>query len=55
MWQTTTMKSGMVRDIQRDFQIIEESLGEHFDPLLGRVFMKCRPELENIYDNYSYE
>lgn len=37
------------------FQIIEESLGEHFDPMLGRVFMKCRPELENIYDNYSYE
>lgn len=34
------------------FQIIEESLGQHFDPELGRIFLGCRPELEAIYDNY---
>lgn len=31
------------------FRIIEESLGQHFDPDLGRVFMECRPELEAFY------
>lgn len=34
------------------FDIIEGSLGSHFDPELGRVFMTCRPELENLYDNF---
>lgn len=32
------------------FDIIEKSLGEHFDPVLGREFLKCRPMLENYYD-----
>ncbi len=32
------------------FHIIEESLGQHFDPDLGKVFMECRPELEAFYD-----
>ncbi|MGN1102721.1 MAG: HD-GYP domain-containing protein, partial [Huintestinicola sp.] len=32
------------------FGIIEESLGEHFDPVLGKEFLKCRPMLENYYD-----
>lgn len=32
------------------FQIIKESLGQHFDPELGKVFMDCRPWLEEIYD-----
>lgn len=31
------------------FLIIEESIGSHFDPELGRIFMKCRPELEDLY------
>lgn len=31
------------------FSIIEESLGEHFDPALGKVFLACRPELEALY------
>ncbi len=35
------------------FSIIEESLGQHFDPELGRVFMECRPELEAFYDEYK--
>ena len=32
------------------FEIIEESLGDHFDPELGKVFLECRPELEQIYN-----
>ena len=32
------------------FQIIEESLGSHFDPELGKTFLKCRKELEAYYD-----
>lgn len=35
----------------RAFDIIESSLGSHFDPELGRVFMTCRPELEKLYNN----
>jgi len=31
------------------FQIIEESLGSHFDPKLGSHFLHCRPELEQLY------
>lgn len=34
------------------FSIIEEDLGEHFDPELGKVFLECREELERIYDEY---
>lgn len=33
------------------FSIIEESLGSHFDPELGNVFLKCRPQLEAFYDS----
>lgn len=32
------------------FQIIEESLGQQFDPELGKVFMECRAELEAFYN-----
>jgi len=32
------------------FQIIEESLGSHFDPELGKTFLKCRKELEEYYN-----
>lgn len=31
------------------FHIIEESLGSHFDPDLGEIFLKCRLQLENFY------
>jgi len=33
------------------FQIIEESLGTHFDPLLGKAFIACRKNLEALYNN----
>lgn len=35
------------------FSIIEESLGSHFDPALGKVFLECRPTLERLYDGYA--
>ena len=31
------------------FSIIEDSLGSHFDPVLGRIFIDCRPALESMY------
>ena len=31
------------------FSIIEEGLGTQFDPVLGALFMECRPELEKMY------
>lgn len=34
------------------FNIIEESLGTHFDPALGKLFISCRPELEALYNSY---
>ena len=33
------------------FKIIEESLGSHFDPKLGKVFLSCRKDLEKLYSN----
>ncbi len=32
------------------FGIMEGSLGTHFDPRLGKIFILCRPELERFYN-----
>ena len=32
------------------FRIMEESMGQHFDPDLGKVFLECRDELEAFYN-----
>lgn len=32
------------------FKIIEDSIGTHFDPELGKMFMHCRAKLEAYYD-----
>lgn len=37
------------------FRIIEESLGSHFDPDLGEIFLKCRPQLEKFYTQMEDE
>lgn len=39
---------------EKAFGIIEESLGTHFDPELGRIFITCRPELEALYDGIQH-
>lgn len=31
------------------FEIIQDSLGTHFDPELGKLFLECRSELEEMY------
>ena len=33
------------------FNIIEESIGSHFDPKLGKIFISCREKLEEYYDS----
>lgn len=35
------------------FEIMENSLGSHFDPKLGAAFLKCRKELEAFYDSFE--
>lgn len=30
---------------------IVESLGQHFDSVLGKFFISCRAELEELYNN----
>ncbi|MGN0642030.1 MAG: HD domain-containing phosphohydrolase [Huintestinicola sp.] len=37
------------------FSIIDSSIGTHFDPQLGRIFLKCRPELEALYNMVGIE
>ena len=37
-------------DYDNAFRIIEESLGTHFDPELGEMFMHCRAKLEAYYN-----
>lgn len=38
-------------DYDNAFRIIEESLGSHFDPELGKMFLHCRAKLEAYYNN----
>ena len=35
------------------FAIIKESLGTHFDPTIGTIFLECRNELEALYSQFS--
>ena len=37
----------------RAFQIIENYIGEHFDPTLAPLFLECRPELEALYNELN--
>ena len=33
------------------FEIIKNDLGQHFDPVIGQIFIECRPQLEEYYTN----
>jgi response regulator RpfG family c-di-GMP phosphodiesterase len=33
------------------FTIIKDSIGTHFDPTLGKIFISCRKSLEKLYDD----
>ena len=35
------------------FEIIENSSGTHFDPQLAKIFLECRPQLEELYQNIT--
>lgn len=35
------------------FEIIEESCGSHFDPILCKYFLECREQLEELYDSFA--
>lgn len=35
------------------FGIIKSSLGTHFDPFLGKIFLECRGELKALYNEYA--
>lgn len=38
---------------EKAFLIIQESLGTHFDPTLGKLFIECREQLQDLYSwNY---
>lgn len=36
------------------FGIIKESIGSHFDPKLGEVFLQCREKLESMYNGSDF-
>lgn len=38
---------------ERAFEIIKADAGTHFDEDLTKVFLMCRPELENYYNQYK--
>lgn len=38
---------------EKAYEIMEESLGTHFDPKLGKVFLTCKTELEQLYESMS--
>ena len=38
---------------EKAFEIISESGGSHFDPELTKEFIKCRTELEKLYNRLS--
>lgn len=36
---------------EKAYEIIEESLGTHFDPKLGKIFLTCKEELKQLYES----
>ena len=36
-------------EFEQVFSIIEAGLGTQFDPVLGKLFLECRPELQELY------
>ncbi|MCF0224126.1 MAG: response regulator [Fibrobacter sp.] len=38
----------------RAFEIITEQIGSHFDPVLGKLFVECRSDLEDFYNSEKH-
>ena len=47
----------IVPDKELDFnaEIIKNDLGQHFDPVIGQIFIDCRPLLEAYYSSTVHE
>ena len=36
-------------DFDHAFDLIQQDLGKHFDPTIGKLFIECRPQIEEYY------
>ena len=36
-------------DFDQAFDLIQQDLGKHFDPTIGKIFIECRPQIEEYY------
>ena len=39
------------KSFEEAFEIIKNDLGQHFDPVIGEIFISCRPKLEEYYSS----
>ena len=39
---------------EKAYSIIEQDTGTHFDPVLAPIFLSCRQELEEYYNNSEH-
>ena len=35
------------------FELIQQDLGKHFDPIIGKLFILCRPQIEKYYNSVN--
>ena len=42
-------------DLDVAFEIIEKETGTHFDPVVGKIFLECRPEVEKALKELTEE
>ena len=43
------------KSFDKAFEIIKNDLGKHFDPVIGQIFIECRPVLEAYYTSTVHE
>ena len=40
-------------DFDEAFELIQQDLGKHFDPIIGKLFILCRPQIEKYYNSVN--
>ena len=40
-------------DFDEAFELIQQDLGKHFDPVIGKLFILCRPQIEKYYNSVN--
>ena len=40
-------------DFDEAFELIQKDLGKHFDPIIGKLFILCRPQIEKYYNSVN--